>query len=805
MIVKNITTDCIHCGLPVPAGLLKPGREEQFCCHGCETAYELIHDSGLDAFYRMVDSDSQSQTLRERTSQNSNFLHFDDETFLRQFARQKEPDNYQIRLLLDGIHCAACVWLIEKLPTMLPGVNDAKVNWSQGMVQVDWTASQINLSQIAQALYKLGYTPHPVQANEKSSRRQRENRQHLIRIGVAAAAAGNNMLIAAALYLGMWSYMSAGMESLLRIASCVIGLVSLAWPGRIFLRGAINAFKTRTPHMDLPIALGLTVGSVVGLINTVRGAGEIYFDSISVLIFLLLVGRWIQFRQQNRAIDAIEMLYRLTPQRSRKQVDDRFVEVPVEEISVGDVLELRPGDLVPVDAEVIEGESSINESILSGESRPAKKMVGDTVSAGTKNLNSVLLIEARAVGEETRIHQIVQLVEQAANERPQVVEWANRIGGYFVVTVIVLAIATFAGWSLIDLGKATDRAVALLIVACPCALALATPLAVSVALGRLARRQIMVKAGDVLQSLNQPGMIWLDKTGTLTEGKLQVVQWHGDREWIPVVAAVETNLIHPVAHAFIEFAEQWDPCHVQNLSTTPHGVTATVSGYELLIGNRKLIESQPNHFPALTADWIRVEAELIEQGLSPCWIAVDGQVKAIAGLGDCLRADAHSVVENLRQHGWSIGILSGDHPEIVHQVARELNIDRVYAGVTPERKLEIVRRSSDEYKTTVMVGDGVNDSAALAAATVGIAVHQGAEASLAAAPVFLGRNGLDAIAELFCISQSAARTIRYNFVASLSYNLLGAGLAIAGWINPLIAAILMPVSSLTVIALSVRN
>ncbi len=833
MIVRNVTTECTHCGLPVPAGLIVNNRDQQFCCNGCSLAYELISANGLEAFYAMVDSSGADSTLQLRNGNETQFDNFDEPGFLTKFARDAPGGVREIRLALTGIHCAACVWLVEKLPTIVPGVVHAQVNWASGTIKLGWHADQVQLSQIAIALFRLGYTPHPIRTNGKSARRQWENRQHLSRIGVAAAAAGNNMIIAAALYLGMFTYMESGFVTLLRWASCLVGVASLLGPGRVFLRGAWSAIRTRTPHMDLPIALGLVAGTLNGLINTIRGTGEIYFDSLSVLICLLLIGRWIQFRQQNNAADAIELLYRLTPQRTRKLVAGKVIEVDVEDIEIGDLLEIRPGDLISADSDVVEGRSEVDESILSGESKPVHKRVGASLLAGTKNLNSLLIARATAVGQETRISKIVELVEQASADKPQIVHWANRIGGYFVVVIIVLAVLTFGVWMLIDRRLATDHAVALLVVACPCALAMATPLAIAVTLGRMARRRIMIKSGDVIQALDRPGMMWLDKTGTLTEGEVQVVQWIGDPQWIPWVAAVERKFSHPIAWALVKYHERrpHSPTELEvesslgeltevalNINSCfahANGVSADVAGRNLLIGNRRLLESAgvrgvTGQDSDLTRglvinDWNAIEQSALAEQHSPCWIAVDGEVVGLVSLGDRIRSDAAKTLEVLRRRGWSIGILSGDHPAVVRDVALKLGISNVQAGVTPEEKLAIVRQSNQQFATTVMVGDGVNDSAALAAATVGIAVHNGAEASLAAAPVYLGESGLAPIVALLAASRMTCSTIRRNFAASLGYNVIGAGLAMLGWIHPLLAAILMPVSSLTVIAISLRS
>ncbi len=685
--------NCTHCGLPVPKGLIESGSEEQFCCAGCSMAFRLIHANGLSAYYRMAEFDGSSLRERKSDEAGNRFDEFDQSFFLDQFGKSLGDDVYEVVLVIDGIHCAACIWLLEKLPQIVPGVIEVQLNWARKTTRIRWHADQVPLSRIARTLYQLGYTPHPVRENETDALRRTENRRHWVRIGIAAAAAGNNMLIATALYLGMFSYMSVGMSQLLRVASCVVGLASLLGPGRVFLQGAVNAIRTRTPHMDLPIALGLTIGCIAGVVNTIRGAGEIYFDSLSVLIFLLLIGRWIQFRQQNRAADAVELLYRLTPKTTRKIVDGRAIEVFVELVKPDDLLEIRPGELIPVDAEVIEGTTEVDESILSGESRLIPKSIGDSVLAGTQNCQSALKIRATATGLDTRLSKIVELVEQASLDKPEIVQWANRIGGYFVVAIIGLAAVTLFAWLWIDAAVAVDRTVALLIVACPCALALATPLAISVALGRAANRKIMIKGGDVLQRLTRPGMIWLDKTGTLTLGDLEIVRWYGDTDWQPIVAALELKSAHPVAAAIVDFVAQECDVDVQNCQDAVEqvveyvglGVSGKVFQHQILVGNKKLLLENEVRIGRRQQ---QIADRILSQNLSPCWIAVEGRVVGIIALGDAIRPETRSAIERMQGRGWKVGILSGDHEQIVQQVARRLGVGEELAlgGAAPKKK-----------------------------------------------------------------------------------------------------------------------
>ncbi len=801
---KSVTA-CTHCGLAVPSGLISHDRVEQFCCSGCETAFELIRAGGLEDYYRFAEKQKRPVKASESLQRH---LAYDSDDFLAMFATDLGHQRFRVTLAVSGIHCVACVWLIEKLPQLLPGVIRCHVNWVNATIDLVFHREQVLLSRITSTIERLGYGVHPIRAGMTHSTAVQDNRDQLIRLGIAGAAAGNNMLIATALYLGMFSDLAPAIESLLRYASCGIGLVSLAWPGRVFFRTAWQAFVTRTPHMDLPVALGLGVGGISGLINTLRGSGHIYFDSLSVLVFVLLVGRYFQYRQQMRTADAINLLYRMTPRTARKVVNGEVAEFPVDLLRVEDTIEVLANENFAVDGIIVSGTTTVDESILTGESVPLVKTTGDLVFAASQNLNGSVRVRATATGTDSRIGQIMGLVEESSRQRPKIVEWANAVGGYFVIAVILIAIGTFIYWWPAGPELAAENVVSILIVACPCALALATPLAISVALGRAAQRHILIKGGDVLQRLARPGTLWLDKTGTLTQGRMQLVRWVGDRDYAPHVAAIERQSTHPIALALsnADFLRQFqitesDLPQVNDVEqSSAGGISGSIAGQRLLIGNETYLLRNGLQ---LSPEKRRVADELTAQGLSPIFIATAETVVATAGVGDPLRPEALAAVTELKQTGWHVGILSGDHPAVVANIAAQLGIDpdRAFGNLLPEDKSRMITENS-QRETTVMVGDGVNDSAALAAASVGIAVHGGAEASLQAAAVYLNQSGLDGILRLLTASRRTQNTIRRNFIASLSYNIIAVVLAFCGLINPLIAALLMPLSSLTVVGLS---
>lgn len=805
-------TRCTHCGLPVPPGLVDPSSDVQFCCQGCRSVYEVLHGAGLERYYRLRES-LDASPMAARTTDRP-YTEYDDGVFRDLYCEQSGDGMQATELYLEGVHCAACVWLVEKLPAVAPGVLEARLDMQRSLVRVRWDDARIRLSQVARMLDSLGYPPHPAKDAQARQLRRHEDRRFLIRIGVAGACVGNVMTLAFALYGGAFSGMETQYSELFRYASVVFGLIALIWPGSLFFRGAWAALRTRSAHLDLPIALALGVGGLMGAINVVRGEGEIYFDSLTMLVFLLLVGRWIQRRQQRWASDAVELLFSVTPSSARRVEGETVQVVPVESLAQGDTIEVRAGDSVPIDGEVLEGLSSVDQSLLTGESQPVEVQAGDVVHAGTLNVAARILVRATAVGDQTRVGRLMKLVEECGRNRAPIAMFADRIAAWFVVVVLALAVMTLCVWWWRDPSRAVDNAVALLIVSCPCALGLATPLALAIALGRAAKRHILIKGGAALELLTRRGTVLLDKTGTITEGRGRVVAFVGREDAKRWVVALERHSSHPIARALLAaFADPEALSKVDSrdmeieftevVQTTGGGLIGKRDGRCVMVGSPDFLQLQG----------VRMDREMeqaldgvIADGHTPVLLAVDGVVTAVMGIGDPLRPDAADAVAALRRMGHHVQLLSGDHPAVVARVADALEIAESDArgAATPEDKLAVVQHLVGAGHV-VMVGDGVNDTAALAAASVGVAVHGGAEASLAAADIYLSRAGLWPIVELMQAAHATVRTIRRCFAASLIYNVVASSLAMTGLIGPLTAAVLMPLSSLTVVILVVTS
>ncbi len=827
--VTSVTLPCVHCGLPTHCDAGTPA-EQIFCCAGCLGAYQLIQGWGLEDFYALRDQMKLTGSA-QAAGRGNRYEQFDTAEFLGPSTPVALSDGTcRAELAIHGLHCGACAWLIENAAAREPGLLSARVKMSDHTVRLVFDPQATKLSSLAALLDRLGYGLAPLDPS-REDQVTIVNRRLLIQIAIAGFLAANAMWIAVALYAGEFSGVEPQHRYFLGIIGTTLGITAVLGPGRTFFIGALASLRTFTPHMDLPVALGLGVGSVVGTINAILGRGQIYFDSLATLVFFLLIGRWIQFRQQQRAAKAVDLMLRITPRHATLITDSGAEKlVLVDILQLGDVIRVAAGQSVPADGQVVRGESNLDRSLLSGESQPVAVQPGDCIAAGTINLSSPIELQVTATGRDSRIGRVMQSVEAAATEKTPIVQLADRIGGVFVVVVTLLAVGTLATWLPSGLSTATAHATALLIVACPCALALATPLAIAVGLGRAAKQNILIRDGQALQQLAAVGTLWFDKTGTLTEGRQRVSTLQGSIEGLRLAATVESTCRHPVAQAIVQDAQRrrltvptesqpatsssHDSPSRDYLNTSSHdspipaptvlsngGITGWADGKQIDVGNLQFIVHQCIDID----ERIRNDAQqLAIRGESPILIAVDGQVLTLIGLSDPLRAGAKQVLAELSRRGWSLGILSGDHPEIVLRVAQQLDLppQRCHGGLTPEEKLAAIRQSRQTGKTVVMVGDGANDAAALAAADCGVAVRGGAEVSLQAAPVFIASGKLSSLLTLTDGAAATTRLVGLNFALSLGYNLVAVGLAMVGWISPLVAALLMPLSSVSVLGLT---
>lgn len=798
---NDATEPCAHCGLPAPPVVQD---ELPFCCEGCRGAYALIHDWGLDEYYAMRD---QLGKTSQPVHQSDRPERFDFPELLGDALTTTAQGHHQVELPIGNLHCGACAWLIERSVSLKPGWISARVNVARKSVQLIFDPAQTKLSEIASLLSKVGYTlslpRDQAEATETGYQGQWMN------LAIAGFCFANAMWIAVSLYAGRDGSLTPSHQWYLELFGTALALIAVLGPGRVFHRSAWGALKTRTPHIDLPISLGLWAGATGSLLSWWFGSGETYFDSVIALVFFLLLGRQLQQYGQYKATNAVTQLAALAPPLAWKiNAQNEKILTRASQLQPGDVIECPAGEVIPVDGVVLSGESSIDASMLTGESRPIEIQQGAEVVAGMRNLKRPFRLTASAVSGQTRVSKLSRLVGEALADRTPMVQTADRIGGVFVIAISLLAIAAFClripnGWL-----EALSQATAVLVIACPCALALATPLAIGVSIGRAAQRQILIRSGEVFERLSHKGTIWFDKTGTLTRGEMSLALWEADQAVLRMVASLETQSSHPVAKLLVNTAnsqslELTEPTDVELL---PRGIRGIVEGHQLLLGSLSQLEACEISIPGS----MRQRSVLLaSEGLSPCFAVLNQNEVFLFATGDTLRPGAIETVDQLKQAGWKVGLLSGDHPAIVQSVAEELGIspEDALGGLQPEEKLEHIQNASKtschSSETTVFVGDGINDAAALAAADVGIAVQGAAEVSLQAALISLAGEQITSLPQLIEASRKTVSSIYRLLILSVAYNLLAVTAACMGYIGPLTAAILMPLSSLGVILMAV--
>jgi Cu2+-exporting ATPase len=768
--------------------------EARFCCRACSVAYTIIHGAGLGAYYEQRERDAAPV----RASGKS-YAEYDEPAFAARHVTSSGADGACIQFFIEGIHCSACVWLLERLPRVQHGVRSASFDLGRNALDVVFEPASVRPSEIAGALDRLGYAPH-ANATARQDGERRADRALWLRLGVAGALAGNVMLMALALYSGAAA--DPAYAALFRWGSLLLAIPSVFFCGSVFLRGALASLRTRSPHMDLPISVGIVAGFLRSAWNTLAGRGEVYFDSLAVLIFLLLVGRWLQARHHRGATRVLDLIAALAPATARCVDGTGTREVPADAVAVGAIVEVARDERIPVDGVVTDGRTSVDTSWLTGESLPEAIAPGDRVYAGTVNVEAPIRLRVEVAGSGTRLGRLLESIGAAQARRAPIVRLADRVSSYFVVVALGLAALTFAVWSCIDASRAVDHAVALLVVTCPCALGMATPLAVSVALKRAARAGIFFKGGEFLEALARPGTLVFDKTGTLTEGRVTLARFSGDAAILPLVRAAEKRSGHPLARAIV--AALSDEAELEAEDVTEQagaGISARVAAHDVRVGSAAFVREGAERVEP------RFDGELGEQaalGRPTVAVAIDGELRGVLAFSDALRADARSSLDALRAIGYRAAVLSGDQPLVVESVARELGpLVAAEGGMSPERKLAWVERAH-AAAPVVMIGDGVNDAAAMAAADVAIAVHGGAEAALVAADVFTTLPGVGKVLEAILGARRTLAVIRRGIAFSLAYNVVGVGLCMAGRISPLLAAVLMPLSSLTVVSSALK-
>jgi P-type Cu2+ transporter len=806
---------CFHCGLPVPRGANYPvhfeGRARETCCGGCQAVANAIIENGLGGYYhhRTAPAGSPGEPLIPDELRELKL--FDQPEVQRQFVTD-ETDRASGRvlreasLILEGITCAACVWLNERHVQALPGVTDFTVNYATHRARVRWDPERLALSDILQAIRGIGYRAHPYDPGTRDKAFQRERHVALRRLAVAGLGMMQVMMLAVALWLGAGDEAYANLLQFMRWVAAGLTTPVVFYAALPFFRSAWRDLEHRRLGMDVPVSLAILSTYFASVYSVALGTGEhVYFESVAMFVFFLLTSRYLELMARQRSSQAIDRLDRLIPAlATRVAADGSDEQVPVAELAPGDRVRVRPGEPLPADGLVEAGESTVNQALLTGEPEPCLRRAGDAVTGGTVNVDSPLVVRVTRVGAETTLAAIQRLLDRAQTDKPRLARMAEKGTGHFTAAVLILTALVGMIWYL---WIAPDRAfwvvVAMLVATCPCALALATPVAITTTTGVLSRIGVLLTRGQAVEDMAKTNVVCFDKTGTLTVGRPEwlatqvLAPGYEERELLAMAAALERHSEHPLAKALVQAAGAVPvpPLeHVRNVAG--RGLSGLLDGVEIRVGTPGFVglEQVPED----------VRPPLTHAQATAVWLARAGEVLGVFWLADQPRPRVRETVAELQELGLEVVLLSGDRPEAVAIFAAGAGISEACGGMTPEDKVAYVRRRQARGEIVLMAGEGINDAPVLAGADVSLAMGSGTRIAQTQADLVLMSDRLDAIPAAIRQSRETLRIIHQNIMWAIGYNGIALPVAATGFLTPWLAALGMSLSSLIVVGNALR-
>jgi Cu2+-exporting ATPase len=801
--VQEQQENCYHCGLTVPKGsdynTVINGQSRSMCCPGCLAVAKTIVDSGLDNYYKHRTDNAQSPEITSAALSEALLLElslYDDKSIQQGFVRQTENGD-EATLVIEGITCAACVWLLENHISGIEGVTNVHVNLTNHRARITWDSEISPLSTILANIYQIGYQAHPYTPDKEEQLLEQEKKRATRRLGVAGIGMMQTMMLAVALYGGALQGIENQYVTFIRWASMVIATPVVLYSARPFIIAAIRDIKTRHLTMDVPVSIAIYGAYLASVWATITNSGEVYFDSVTMFSFFLLVGRYLEMIARHRTGRAGNALLNLLPASAVKVIDGDEQLIPATELKTGDVVLVKPGHTIPADGMIISGSSSVDESALTGEYLPIRKECDDKVVGGTINVENPIQIQITEVGSETQLSAIVRLLERAQEEKPQAAQLADKVASYFVAAVLLTACGVGFGWWIVEPAHAFWITLSVLVVTCPCALSLATPTALTAATGTLRQNGLLITRGHVLESLASATHIIFDKTGTLTEGNLSLQEviplssLERD-ECIQIAAALEKHSEHPIARAFHEKAADKSATDIQ--AELGQGLQGLIGERQYRIGKpeyaAQLLANEPPALPEESGQWLLLCSE--ESPLA--WFRLNDQI----------RREASEAIASLQRLGLKCEMLTGDNSSAVTEVANKLGITQCVSGVSPAEKLEYVNQLQEQGAQIIMVGDGINDIPVLAGAQTSIAMGTATDLAKTNADGVLVQHDLLRLVDGVLLARKTKSVIRQNLGWSLCYNLLALPLAAFGFIAPYMAALGMSASSLVVVGNAMR-
>ena len=779
---------CYHCGEEVPVNtdfkvdIL--GQIREMCCPGCETVAQTIMDSGLVSYYQYRTSPAEKANLVP--AQLQALIHYDNPDVQNEFVRHRE-DISEVTLSLDGISCAACAWLIEKQLSHTKGVVQIRVNTTTNRALLAWNHTQTKLSELLTAIHHLGYKAAPFEADQQEAAYHRMMKQYLYRLGIAGLATMQVMMLAVALYLEVFGDLDSAFKNYFRWVSLIFATPVMLYSALPFYLNAWRSIRSKTLGMDVPVSIAMIFAYVASVIATVTEQGEVFFESISMFAFFLLVGRFLEMRARRKAAAASGNLIKLIPAMAQT-LDGR--QIPVKSLQIGDQVRVLPGEHIPADGVICDGRVHIDESMLTGESVPVVKILGDTVYAGTLNGEEAFVLEVRTSKADSMISNIVRLQDEAQLAKPKIAEIADVVARYFVAVLLIIAAGTWFYWQHNQPEDAFWIMLAVLVATCPCALSLATPTALTCATSRMSHLGILLRKKHVFETLCKVNHLIIDKTGTLTHGDIEIseVSLHAAlsrHDVLGIAAALESHANHPLARAFRPFVDSNIVINdIENVIGS--GIKGLYNNQMVKIGNAEFVLTS-----AVNAEANAIYLSLAEKHVATFYYQ------------DPIREEAKAFVQQFHSAGIRITLLTGDSYANARLVADKIGIDDVVAKAKPQDKLAYLN-ACEKGDITMMIGDGINDAPTLAGAHLSVAMGGGTDVAKASADMVLLGDKLDRILLARELALKTRRIIAENLAWSLGYNLLILPLAVAGLVAPYFAVIGMSASSIIVVSNSLR-
>ncbi len=793
---------CDHCHLEYETSFLIEDNSMQnphyFCCKGCQGVFHLLRSEGLDTFYDRVGE----VTLTPPKESFDDIARFDLEGFIAKYVKENKEGLSEISLIIEGIHCSACVWLNEKVLSKKEGIVEVSINYSNHKAKIVWDNTLIKLSEIIATIRSIGYNAYPYDPSLQEERANAQRREYYSKLLVGIFTTMNVMWIAIAQYSGYFTGMQSNVKSILNFAEFVLATPTLFYTGSVYFKGAYYGFKNRYVNMDVLVATGASLTYIFSIYAMFSKNTEVYFDSVTMIITFVFAGKYLEVLTKKKAVDTLDAFGSSMPSEVIIIKDDEKILTSVESVSVGEIVEVRAGDKIVIDGIILSGEGSFDLSSLTGESIPQLQGVGDKILSGSICLDSVIRYRSTQTFSSSTLSKIVSLLEEAMTKKPHIEKLANSISGYFSMTIFILAISTFAGWYIMSgsFERALIISISVIVIACPCALSLATPVATLVGLGQAAKRGILFKEAGFLESMAKCTVLALDKTGTITKGSPEVIKHLALSAFDDsLVYALVSHSTHPISKGVKAFlANESKGLHVKVLesvkSVEAKGIKAVCEGHIIVGGNAQMIAEEG----------IIYAVPLEYSTLSQFFVAIDGEVVALFGLEDSPKEGAKESIEKLKHMGLEIVMLTGDHAHAAQAVAHKVGIVNVQAGLLPTQKAAYIEALQKEGKKVVMVGDGINDALALAKAEIAISMGSGADVAIDVSDVVLRSDTLEALYEAFLIARKTLRSVKENLAFSLLYNLVTVPLAMSGHVIPLVAALSMSLSSIVVVTNSMR-